>query len=169
MSLRLSNLSLLNDELAVKCQLLSFSAFYISARFTAEQHRLWCGMTLTEGALRLQIMVNGVLDNSARIINSYQVCSSWVHILDAVPWPGTTPSQNAIPRPHPRRQIPRWPAAQLPHCQNTLVSSLTPPVPFHPKSLSESSVKACMPSVQSCIQRRVVGCASRPACRASSN
>ena len=51
------------------------------------------------GALRLQIMVSGVLDNPARIINSYQVCSSWVHILDAVPWPGTSPSQNAIPDP----------------------------------------------------------------------
>ena len=55
--------------------------------------------TLTEDSLRLQIVVNGVLNNPARIINSYQVCSSWVHVLDAVPWPGASPSQNAIPDP----------------------------------------------------------------------
>lgn len=43
--------------------------------------------------------VNGVLNNPARVIISYHVCSSWVHVLDAVPWPGITPNQSSIPDP----------------------------------------------------------------------
>ena len=51
------------------------------------------------------------------------------------------PFPECNPRPHSRRHIPQWPAAQLPHCQNTVVSSLIPPVPWPSKvfqSLFES-------------------------------
>lgn len=77
----------------------SFSAYALGEYITTEEHGPGRGRIFTENYLRLQIMVRGVLDNPARIINSYQVCSSWVHILDAVPWPGTSPSQTAIPDP----------------------------------------------------------------------
>lgn len=62
----------------------------------------------------LQVIVTGLLNNPAKIVNSFQVCSSWVHILDAVPWPGTYPSQNALPDPAVGGRFPNGQPQQYP-------------------------------------------------------
>ena len=48
----------------------------------------------------LQITVTDALTAGApdvRVINSYQVCEAWVHILDSVIWPVDNTSADALP------------------------------------------------------------------------
>ena len=79
--------------------------------------KLLChGMTADHWCMQV-VVISGVLTNPAKIINSFQVCTSWVHVLDAVPWPGTYPSQNAIPDPtlggrFPQGQQQQYPSAR---------------------------------------------------------
>ena len=48
----------------------------------------------------LQITVTDALTAGAldvRVINSYQVCEAWVHILDSVIWPVNDTSAESLP------------------------------------------------------------------------
>lgn len=61
-----------------------------------------CGSAKQEGVCTCsQVTVNGLLDNPARILSSFQVCSSWVHVVDAILWPSANATLDSIPDPAP--------------------------------------------------------------------
>ena len=48
-----------------------------------------------------QTIVTGLLEDDAHIVASFQVCTSWVHVVDAVLWPASTADASAVPDPTP--------------------------------------------------------------------
>lgn len=69
------------------------------------------------GARVRQVMVAGLLDNTARIVSSFQVCTSWVHVVDAILWPASSPDPAAIPDPAAGGSFPAGQPQTLPTAQ----------------------------------------------------
>ncbi|CAL8471975.1 g11517 [Coccomyxa elongata] len=64
-----------------------------------------------------EVMVAGLLDNPARIVSSFQVCTSWVHVVDAILWPASSPDPAAIPDPAAGGSFPAGQPQILPTAQ----------------------------------------------------
>lgn len=66
----------------------------------------------------LQVVVTGLLDNPARIVGSFQVCSTWVHVVDAVLWPSASTDPAGIPDPAAGGSFPADQPQNLPTAQS---------------------------------------------------
>lgn len=73
-----------------------------------------------------QVAVHSLLPDSAHIAASFQVCSTWVHVVDAVLWPAATPDPSALPDPvrggsYPAGQQQQLPTAATLWCAHLLI------------------------------------------------
>lgn len=73
----------------------SLEVFSLNALSAYEESNEWALMS----AIVWQVTVAGLLDNPARIVSSFQVCASWVHVVDAILWPASSPDPASIPDP----------------------------------------------------------------------
>ncbi|KAK9905638.1 hypothetical protein WJX75_003659 [Coccomyxa subellipsoidea] len=65
-----------------------------------------------------EVTVAGLLDNPARIVSSFQVCASWVHVVDAILWPASSPDPASIPDPAAGGSFPAGQPQTLPTAQS---------------------------------------------------
>ena len=87
--------------------------------------------------VRAQTTVTGLLEDDAHLVASFQVCTSWVHVVDALIWPASTADAGAVPDPTPGGRYPadqQQPPQQSPYptaaalwCASPSPDSATPP------------------------------------------
>ena len=56
-----------------------------------------CSLTVSRSPL--QALVGDLLGSRARILASYPVCSTWVHVVDALLWPAASTAVDDVPDP----------------------------------------------------------------------
>ena len=88
-----------------------------------------------------QVLVTGLLEDDAHIVGSFQVCTSWVHVVDAVLWPASAADSSAVPDPTPggvypadhqqSPQQPPYPTAAALWCAHSLTRPADPCCTLH--------------------------------------